>query len=69
MSGIADAAAERIEADGFQERTTLIRKNSKKCTCRSVATSLSPRRSALFCFDTENIIEFVAEASLPGHTS
>jgi predicted RNA methylase len=30
MSGIADAAAELIETNGFQERITLIRKNSQE---------------------------------------
>jgi len=34
MSRIADAAAELIEANGFQDRITLIRKNSKKCAWR-----------------------------------
>src|SRR6202790_2665156 len=30
MSDIADAAAELVEANGFKDRVTLIRKNSKK---------------------------------------
>jgi len=69
MSGIADAAAERIEANGFQERTTLIRKNSKKVHLPERCDVLVTETLSAFCFDTENIIEFVAEAALSVHTS
>src|SRR5260370_34348229 len=44
MSRIADAAAELIEANGFPDRVTLIRKNSK--------TMRLPERSAVLCTDT-----------------
>jgi len=46
MSGIAEVAAELIEANGFRDRITLIRKTSKKVRSRSAATSSLPRRSA-----------------------
>ena len=69
MSRIADAAAELIEANGFQDRITLIRKNSKRVRLQERCDVLVTETLSAFCFDTENIIEFVAEASLPGHTS
>jgi len=46
MSGIAEVAAELIEANGFRDRITLIRKPQKKSASRSAATSSLPRRSA-----------------------
>ncbi len=62
MSDIADAAAELIAANGFQDRITLIRKNSKKVRLPERCDVLVTETLSAFCFDTENIIEFVADA-------
>jgi protein arginine N-methyltransferase 1 len=62
MSDIADAAAELIAANGFQERITLIRKNSKKVRLPERCDVLVTETLSAFCFDTESIIEFVADA-------
>lgn len=62
MSDIADAAAELIVANGFQDRITLIRKNSKKVRLPERCDVLVTETLSAFCFDTENIIEFVADA-------
>jgi protein arginine N-methyltransferase 1 len=62
MSGIADAASELIEANGFRDRITLIRKSSKNVRLRERCDVLVTETFSTFCFDTENIIEFVADA-------
>jgi SAM-dependent methyltransferase len=62
MSRIADAAAELIAANGFQDRITLIRKNSKKVRLPERCDVLVTETLSAFCFDTESIIEFVADA-------
>jgi SAM-dependent methyltransferase len=62
MSGIADAAAELIAANGLQDRITLIRKNSKKVRLPERCDVLVTETLSNFCFDTENIIEFVGDA-------
>src|SRR5712692_3682526 len=62
MSAIADAAAELIEANGFQDRITLIRKSSKQARLPERCDVLVTETLSTFCFDTENIIEFVADA-------
>jgi type I protein arginine methyltransferase len=62
MSEIADAAAELIAANGFQDRITLIRKNSKKVRLPERCDVLVTETLSAFCFDTENIIDFVADA-------
>lgn len=62
MSRIADAAAELIEANGFQDRITLIRKNSKKVRLPERCDVLVTETLSAFCFDAENIIEFVVDA-------
>jgi protein arginine N-methyltransferase 1 len=62
MSGIAEAAAELIEANGFRERITLIRKNSKKARLPERCDVLVTETLSSFCFDSENTIEFVADA-------
>lgn len=62
MSDIADAAAELVEANGFQDRITLIRKNSKKVHLPERCDVLVTETLSAFCFDAENIIEFVADA-------
>jgi protein arginine N-methyltransferase 1 len=62
MSGIADAAAELISANGFEDRITLIRKNSKKVRLAERCDVLVTETLSAFCFDAENIIDFVADA-------
>jgi protein arginine N-methyltransferase 1 len=62
MSRIADAAAELIEANGFRDRITLIRKNSKNVRLPERCDVLITETLSAFCFDTENIVEFVADA-------
>jgi type I protein arginine methyltransferase len=62
MSRIADAAAELIEANGFRDRITLIRKNSKRVRLPERCDVLITETLSAFCFDQENIIESVADA-------
>src|ERR1700676_2621549 len=62
MSDIADAAAELVEANGFKDRVTLIRKNSKKVRLPERCDVLVTETLSAFCFDAENVIEFVADA-------
>jgi len=62
MTGIAEAAAELIEANGFRDRITLIRKSSLKARLPERCDVLVTETLSTFCFDTENIIEFVADA-------
>lgn len=62
MSGIAGATAELIEANGFRERITLIRKNSKRARLPERCDVLVTETLSSFCFDSENTIEFVADA-------
>src|SRR6266403_332948 len=62
ISDIADAAAELIAANGFQDRITLIRKSSWKAHLPERCDVLVTETLSTFCFDTENIIESVADA-------
>ncbi len=62
MTGIADAAAELIEANSFRDRVTLVRKSSKQARLPERCDVLVTETLSTFCFDTENIIEFVADA-------
>ena len=62
MTGIANAAAELIEANGFRERITLIRKSSLKVHLPERCDVLITETLSTFCFDTENTIAFVADA-------
>src|SRR5216684_1981187 len=62
MTGIADAAAELIEANGFRDRITLVRKSSLKARLPERCDVLVTETLSTFCFDTENTIEFVADA-------
>jgi protein arginine N-methyltransferase 1 len=62
MSRITDVAAELIEANGFRDRVTLIRKNSKKVRLPERCDVLVSETLSTFCFDTENIIEYIADA-------
>jgi len=62
MGDIADAAAELIAANGFTDRITLIRKHSEKVHLPEKCDALVTETLSTFCFDTESIIEFVADA-------
>jgi protein arginine N-methyltransferase 1 len=62
VSGIADVAAELIEANGFRDRITLIRENSKKVRLPERCNVLVTETLSSFCFDEENIIEAIADA-------
>jgi type I protein arginine methyltransferase len=62
MSGIADLATQLISENGKQERITLIRGNSKKVRLPERCDVLISETLSSFCFDTENTIEFMADA-------
>jgi SAM-dependent methyltransferase len=62
MSGIASVAAELIEANRFRDRITLIRKGSKRVRLTERCDVLVTETLSSFCFDRENIVEFVADA-------
>jgi SAM-dependent methyltransferase len=62
MSRIAETAAELIAANGFGDRITLIRKHSKKVRLPERCDVLITETLSAFCFDTENTIEYVADA-------
>jgi len=62
MSRMIDVAAELIEANGFRGRVTLIRQNSKKVRLPEQCDVLVSETLSTFCFDTENIIEYMADA-------
>jgi SAM-dependent methyltransferase len=62
VSGIAGAAAELIEANGFRNKITLIRKNSKKVSLPERCDVVISETLSAFCFDKENAIEFIADA-------
>jgi hypothetical protein len=62
VSGIADVAAELIEVNGFRDRITLIRENSKKVRLPERCNVLVTETLSSFCFDEENIIEAIADA-------
>lgn len=58
----AEAAAELIEANGFRARVTLIHGNSKKVRLPQRCDVLVTETLSSFCFDSENTIEYVADA-------
>jgi protein arginine N-methyltransferase 1 len=62
MTGIADVAAELIEANGFRDRVTLIRQTSNRARLPERCDVLVTETLSAFCFDSENMIEFVADA-------
>jgi protein arginine N-methyltransferase 1 len=62
MTGIADVAAELIEANGFRDRVTLVRKLSNRARLPEHCDVLVTETLSAFCFDAENTIEFVADA-------
>src|SRR5260370_2406886 len=62
MSGIADATAELIEANGFRDRITLIPRNSNRVRRPpGSAVPITQTRSA-FCFDSEHRIASLTAA-------
>jgi SAM-dependent methyltransferase len=62
MTEIADVAAELIEANGFRGRITLLRQNSRKARLPERCDVLVTETLSSFCFESENTIEFVADA-------
>lgn len=62
MSGIADLTAELIATNGMEEKITLIRGNSKKVRLPERCDVLVSETLSSFCFDTENTIEYMADA-------
>jgi protein arginine N-methyltransferase 1 len=62
MTDIADVAAELILANGFRDRITLIRRTSTRARLPERCDVLVTETLSAFCFDTENTIEFVADA-------
>ena len=62
MSRTAETAAELIEANGFRDRITLINKISTKVHLPERCDVLVTETLSSFCFDTENTIEYVADA-------
>jgi len=63
MSPIACAAAELIDANGFRDRITLLRKKSKRVSLPERCDVLITETLSSFCFDSENTIEYVADAN------
>jgi SAM-dependent methyltransferase len=62
VSPIASLAAELIKANGFDDLITLIRKDSRKTRLPERCDVLVTETLSPFCFDTEEIIESVADA-------
>ena len=62
FSKIADVAAELIKANGFQNKITLIRENSRNVRLPMPCDVLVSETMSSFCFDAENTIEFMADA-------
>ncbi|PYT93099.1 MAG: hypothetical protein DMG36_11680 [Acidobacteria bacterium] len=62
MSRMADTAAELIAANGFRDRITLIRNISTKVRLPERCDVLVTETLSTFCFDSENTIEYVADA-------
>jgi type I protein arginine methyltransferase len=62
FSTIADLAAELIQANGFGDKITLIRENSKAVHLPELCDVLISETLGSFCFDGENAIEFISDA-------
>jgi SAM-dependent methyltransferase len=62
MSRIAEVMTELIDANGFRDRVTLIRQNSRKAKLPELCDVLISETLSTFCFDTEHIIATVADA-------
>jgi predicted RNA methylase len=61
-SSIADLAEELTRANGFSDKITLIRQNSKNVTLPERCDVLVSETMSSFCFDSENTIEFISDA-------
>lgn len=64
VSRISDTARELTEANGFQERITLIPEISTKVRLPELCDVLISETLSTFCFETENIIEYMADARI-----
>jgi SAM-dependent methyltransferase len=62
VSRISETARELIEANGLQKRITLIPEISTKVRLPEPCDVLISETLSAFCFDTENNIEYVADA-------
>jgi SAM-dependent methyltransferase len=62
MSRISELARELIEANGFQDRVTLISEISTKVRLPELCDVLVSETFSTFCFETENNIEYLADA-------
>jgi SAM-dependent methyltransferase len=62
VSRISETARELIEANGFQKRITLIPEISTKVRVPEPCDVLISETLSAFCFDTENNIEYIADA-------
>jgi precorrin-6B methylase 2 len=62
LSRVSETARELIEANGFQERVTLIPEISTKVRLPELCDVLVSETLSTFCFDTENNIEYLADA-------
>jgi len=59
---MAETAAELIEANGFRDRITVVPNISTKTTLPERCDVLVTETLSSFCFDSENTIEYVADA-------
>lgn len=62
LSRISEIASELIEANGFQERITLVPELSTKVRLPELCDVLVSETLSTFCFETENNIEYMADA-------
>ena len=62
VSRIAETAQELIEANGFEKRITLIQEISTKVQLPEPCDLLISETLSTFCFDSENNIEYMADA-------
>ena len=62
VSRISETARELIDANGFQKRMTLIPEISTKVRLPEPCDILISETLSSFCFDTENIIKYIADA-------
>lgn len=62
MSAIADVATQLVAENGMEERISLLRGNSKKVRLPERCDVLISETLSSFCFDTENTIEYMADA-------
>jgi predicted RNA methylase len=62
MSRIAEVAAKLIKSNGFHESITLVCKDSKRVSLPERCDVLISETLCSFCFDTENTVEYMADA-------